>query len=315
MKVLCISSFAADTFETALQAWSNRMGLTQQDYTFSWLNYGCFNPANTVRADVHLVLLRLQDLAVQHPESLEPVLTHKSTTKKRARHSPTTAPQRAQLSDSALTSAAQEVVRICSAVATTTTTPLLLVLLPPPPLDCRPNTPRAHLYTALELQIRNELHQHPFVHVELSSSITHDLMPNYPLHGYTPELDCLQHSPYTTAALVHMAGLCWRLLLRATLLSSFPRKVVALDCDNTLWDGVLGEDGPNQLGFGQAAPHRLFLHRQMRTLQAKGMLLCLVSKNNDKDVLQVFRQQYDNVHWLLNIDQHIVARRVNWSEK
>ena len=43
--------------------------------------------------------------------------------------------------------------------------------------------------------------------------------------------------------------------------------------------------------------------------------VCLVSKNNDKDVLQVFRQQYDNVHWLLNIDQHIVARRVNWSEK
>jgi hypothetical protein len=305
-------SFAADTFETTLKAWSKLLCLTTNDYTFSWLPYGVLHQDyDDFLPDIQFLIIRLQDVVVQHPESLEPVLTQKSN--KRPRDSK-------RITEQALVLAANEVVTIVNSFfkkqsSTNSPIPLILVLAPPPPLDYLPNTDRNQQYNALEHSIFNQLNHFQNLHIELSTRLTEDLMPSYFNLGYSSELDRLLHSPYTTETLIHLAGLCWRLILRATVVPLFPRKVIALDCDNTLWDGVLGEDGINQIKFGQAAQHRLYLHRQMLNLQKNGMLLCLVSKNKDKDVVDAFRQHYDSVQWLLNIDQHIVSRRINWIEK
>jgi len=85
-----------------------------------------------------------------------------------------------------------------------------------------------------------------------------------------------------------------------------PRKVIVLDCDNTLWKGVCGEDGP--LGIEVSEPHRTLQAFMVDRMRA-GMLLCLCSKNNEADVLDVFDQRPD----MVLKREHLVARRINWT--
>jgi FkbH-like protein len=87
-----------------------------------------------------------------------------------------------------------------------------------------------------------------------------------------------------------------------------PYKVIVLDCDNTLWKGVCGEDGPAGL---EITPPYKALQEFMVGQAAAGRLLCLCSKNNERDVLDVFEQRPD----MVLREQHFVSRRLNWSSK
>ena len=84
--------------------------------------------------------------------------------------------------------------------------------------------------------------------------------------------------------------------------------MIVLDCDNTLWKGVCGEDGP--LGIEVTAPYRALQEFMIGQMNA-GMLLCLCSKNNEKDVLDVFDQRTD----MLLKREHLVSWRINWNSK
>lgn len=87
-----------------------------------------------------------------------------------------------------------------------------------------------------------------------------------------------------------------------------PFKAIVLDCDNTLWQGVVGEDGPTGVKVGkQEAVLQKFLIQQ----QQAGVILCLCSKNVDKDVWEVFEQ---NDQMLLTRD-HISFSKINWESK
>ena len=68
------------------------------------------------------------------------------------------------------------------------------------------------------------------------------------------------------------------------------KKLLILDCDNTLWGGVLGEDGIKSLSLGQDGIGRAFVDFQktIKSLSSQGILLAIASKNNEKDVLEVF---------------------------
>jgi FkbH-like protein len=92
------------------------------------------------------------------------------------------------------------------------------------------------------------------------------------------------------------------------------RKALILDCDNTLWGGVLGEDGKNgiQIGNGTRAG-KAFREVQyiIKGLKQEGVMLALCSKNNPEDVEEVFETHPDMI--LRNDD--FVARRVNWQDK
>jgi len=85
------------------------------------------------------------------------------------------------------------------------------------------------------------------------------------------------------------------------------RKVLVLDCDNTLWRGVLGEDGVN--GIKQDSAHRALV-RKAQALVKQGWLLCLASKNEQTDVQQVFEQRDFGLRW-----QDFAAWRINWEAK
>lgn len=69
-----------------------------------------------------------------------------------------------------------------------------------------------------------------------------------------------------------------------------PLKVLALDADNTLWQGVLGEDGV--AGLRLTDGHRL-MQEVAKAAQADGMLLALVSKNNPADLFEAWAQRPD----------------------
>jgi FkbH-like protein len=93
-----------------------------------------------------------------------------------------------------------------------------------------------------------------------------------------------------------------------------PRKVLCTDLDNTLWGGVLGEEGPDGIVTGSTFPGNCYLEYQkyLKQLSSRGILLAIVSKNNDADVLEAFHVRSADL--ALNLD-HFVATRINWSEK
>jgi FkbH-like protein len=97
-------------------------------------------------------------------------------------------------------------------------------------------------------------------------------------------------------------------------LSKHPKaKVIVLDADNTLWGGVVGEEGINGIALGPDYPGNAYVAFQRRLLdyQQRGFILALCSKNNPADLDEVLRE---HPHQLLR-DQHFAARRVNWEPK
>lgn len=87
-----------------------------------------------------------------------------------------------------------------------------------------------------------------------------------------------------------------------------PYKVIVLDCDNTLWRGVSGEVGAENVVIDAGFMH---LQRRVIELHDQGFLLCLCSRNEPIDVWQVF----DNHSDMLLKREHIVTERINWERK
>jgi FkbH-like protein len=91
------------------------------------------------------------------------------------------------------------------------------------------------------------------------------------------------------------------------------RKCVVVDLDNTLWGGILGEDGPDGIQMADT-PHGRPYRRLQLALQAlikRGVVVAVCSKNNLDDVLPVLREHPDMV--LREAD--FVAMRINWQDK
>ena len=92
------------------------------------------------------------------------------------------------------------------------------------------------------------------------------------------------------------------------------KKVVIFDCDNTLWKGVLGEEGYDGIEMSSATKDgAVFAEVQSiaLSLNRQGILIGLCSKNNAGDVDEVIRTHPD----MQLRDEHIAVRRVNWSDK
>lgn len=132
------------------------------------------------------------------------------------------------------------------------------------------------------------------------------LLALYPVPDhYDPQGDELGHVPYTPAFFTALATM----IARTFNAQKWPApKVIVLDCDQTLWAGVCGEDGPD--GIELRAPHRA-LQEFMRAQMDAGRLLCLCSKNSLEDVQAVFARHPE---WPLKLE-HFAANRINWLPK
>jgi FkbH-like protein len=92
------------------------------------------------------------------------------------------------------------------------------------------------------------------------------------------------------------------------------RKCLVVDLDNTLWGGVLGDDGLEGIVLGQGNPAGeayADFQRYLKRLSERGVLLALCSKNAEEAVETVFRDHPEMV--LSRAD--IAACAVNWDDK
>lgn len=91
------------------------------------------------------------------------------------------------------------------------------------------------------------------------------------------------------------------------------KKCLVLDLDNTLWGGVLGEDGIDGIKIGGDYPGKAFLYWQKALLQLSktGIILCVCSKNNENDVIAAWEQN----PFIILKKEHFAAYRINWRDK
>lgn len=117
-------------------------------------------------------------------------------------------------------------------------------------------------------------------------------------------------APYSRKFYVCLAAL-WDQALRAYRHRA--KKVLVVDLDNTLWGGVVGELGSNGVLLSEEGVGRAFrdFQRQIAELKDQGVLLAIVSKNNEEDVWPVFA---DNGMMILRRED-FVEWRINWRPK
>lgn len=91
------------------------------------------------------------------------------------------------------------------------------------------------------------------------------------------------------------------------------KKCLVLDLDNTLWGGVVGEDGPNGVELGATYPGSAFLEfqRYLLDLHARGVILAVASKNNAADVDEIFATNKA----MVLAPAHFAALEVHWRSK
>lgn len=113
------------------------------------------------------------------------------------------------------------------------------------------------------------------------------------------------HIPFTAEGFAALASAIAR---RLYALRQPPLKVIAVDCDNTLWQGVAAEVGALGVTVGSAERHlQEFLVAQV----AAGRLLCLVSKNRPEDVFEVL----DRHPGMVLRREHVAAAEIGWGAK
>jgi len=117
--------------------------------------------------------------------------------------------------------------------------------------------------------------------------------------------DELAHIPFTEE---FYASLALAIARKVHAFRIPAHKVLVLDCDNTLWRGVVGEDGVD----GIAIPRELLAIQRFAVEEHdKGTLVCLASKNAERDVLEVFEKRKE----MILRTENIVAHRINWKSK
>lgn len=106
-----------------------------------------------------------------------------------------------------------------------------------------------------------------------------------------------------------------RILVTEVLsLRSADKKVVVVDCDNTIWGGVVGDDGIDGIEIGSTSPRgEAFAHVQRHLLKLKqaGFLIGVASKNQPEVVQEVFREHPE----MVLRSEDVVSFKVNWEPK
>src|SRR5262249_5786918 len=91
------------------------------------------------------------------------------------------------------------------------------------------------------------------------------------------------------------------------------RKCLVLDLDNTLWGGVIGDEGPDQIKIGRETPAAeayTAFQEYCLSLRARGVVLAVCSKNDE----EIARKGFAHPDSVLKLE-HFAAFRANWSPK
>lgn len=91
------------------------------------------------------------------------------------------------------------------------------------------------------------------------------------------------------------------------------RKCIVLDLDNTLWGGIIGEDGFDRIDLSLKPPGMAFLEfqRVLLALYQRGIILAINSRNNEDEALKVIREH----PYMVLREENFATMKINWSDK
>jgi len=91
------------------------------------------------------------------------------------------------------------------------------------------------------------------------------------------------------------------------------KKCIVLDLDNTLWGGIIGEDGFEKIQLGPEPPGNAYYEFQkfLRVLKQQGIILAINSKNNLEDALKVIQEH----PYMILKEEDFSCLKINWSDK
>lgn len=111
----------------------------------------------------------------------------------------------------------------------------------------------------------------------------------------------------------YLPHLAYQLVGYIKAITGKTKKCIVLDLDNTLWGGIVGEDGINGIKLGPEPPGKAYLEFQKTLLNFynKGIILAINSNNNEKDVQEVFKEH----PYMLLRSSYFAAFTINWKDK
>jgi FkbH-like protein len=91
------------------------------------------------------------------------------------------------------------------------------------------------------------------------------------------------------------------------------RKCIVLDLDNTLWGGIIGEDGFDRIDLSLKPPGMAFVEfqRVLLALYQRGIILAINSRNNEDEALKVIREH----PYMVLREENFATMKINWNDK
>ena len=91
------------------------------------------------------------------------------------------------------------------------------------------------------------------------------------------------------------------------------RKCIVLDLDNTLWGGVVGEDGFDGIELGHTSNGKAFVdfQKELLSLWEQGIILAINSKNNLEDAIKVIKEHPN----MILREKNFASIQINWNDK
>lgn len=129
-------------------------------------------------------------------------------------------------------------------------------------------------------------------------------------HAFSPKMWYLGRILLSNEAGKRLAAL---ILDRVRIECRTPKKVLALDLDNTLWGGLAGEHDKSPVALSEEHAGLAYknLQRVILQMQRQGVLLGIISKNNEEDAREILE---NHPHMVLR-PEHFAAMRINWNTK
>jgi FkbH-like protein/FkbM family methyltransferase len=205
----------------------------------------------------------------------------------------------AAAADNATDGLQRKVAEFCTALdtfATSAPAPMILAIAPR-----STGTADAALNTAEQRVLARAA-----LHSQIRTIGSQEILTRYPVRElHDAHSRQLGHMPFTQEGYAALGTALFRAAFNA---GAPPVKVIVLDCDNTLWQGLCAEDGA--AGIAVTPPFRRLQEFMIAQMHA-GVLLALCSKNQEADVLAVFDQRAD----MPLRREHLAGWRINWEPK
>ena len=128
-------------------------------------------------------------------------------------------------------------------------------------------------------------------------------------NAYQFTIGHLYQMPYTKIMIEYIADELNSMLY---ILRNPAKKVIVIDCDNTLWGGIIGEDHISEIKCDLTKEGIIYWHFQkfIKIKLNEGFILCICSKNNEADLEHIFTQKDMPLKF-----NDFVIKKINWLPK